>query len=39
MFLVDCFDGALEAAEERLGAEEGRGEVDGIREFVHYRVD
>ena len=28
--LVDGFDGALEAAEEGLGAEEGGGEVDCV---------
>ena len=34
MFFVDGFDGALEAAEEGFSAEEGRGEVDCVGEFV-----
>lgn len=36
VFLVDGVDGALEAAEESFGAEEGGGEVDGVGEFVNY---
>jgi len=39
VFLVDGVDGALEAAEEGLGAEEGGGEVDGVGELVHCRED
>ena len=34
VLFVDGLDGALEAAEERLGAKEGRGEVDCVGEFV-----
>ena len=36
MFLVDGFDGTLEAAEERFGGGEGAGEVDCVGEFVDY---
>lgn len=34
MFLVDGFDGALEAAEEVFGADEGRLQIDGVGELV-----
>ena len=34
VLFVDGFYGALEAAEERLGAEESGGKVDCVLEFV-----
>lgn len=34
VLLVDGFDGALEAAEEAFGADEGGLEVDCVGEFV-----
>lgn len=37
VLLVDGLDGALEAAEEAFGADEGGVEVDGVGELVDYR--
>lgn len=36
VFFVDGVDGALEAAEEEFGADEGGGQVDGVGEFVDW---